>query len=210
MTVANRASIFAALPPHKLVRNAFGPEMVAQLLVYAAQHETEFTDAKVGARAASFVNPSVRRSRATKNLGDLRPALDAKFTAVLDMAVSALGLTPFEIADLSVELVAHGDGDFYQRHIDTFTGDHRSTVDRVLTAVYYFYAEPKAFEGGELRLFSLLSVEKGGTYTDLMPLNDSLLLFPAWVPHEVRPVSCPGGSFMQSRFAINCWYNRRQ
>lgn len=106
-----------------------------------------------------------------------------------------------------MELAAHGDGDFYRRHIDTFIRGEVTGTDRVLTAVYYFHARPKAFTGGELRLHSFRSPDDGGSWVDIEPAHDSLLLFPAWAPHEVRPVSCPGGDFAQSRFAINCWYD---
>jgi SM-20-related protein len=35
-------------------------------------------------------------------------------------------------------------------------------------------------------------------------------VFPSWVLHEVRPVSCPSKRFVDSRFAINCWLWRRK
>ncbi len=127
---------------------------------------------------------------------------------MLPRAIDALGLAPFALAGLSMEMAAHGDSDFYRRHIDTFTGSDRAGRDRALTGVYYFHATPKGFSGGELRLHSIRPAEQGGTFADIEPVHDRLLLFPAWAPHEVRPVSLPDGAFAQSRFAINCWYNR--
>ena len=59
-----------------------------------------------------------------------------------------------EKADVELELVAHNDGAFYARHIDTATGEDSNQV-RVLSGVYYFHAKPKAFTGGALRLFAI-------------------------------------------------------
>lgn len=197
---------FAAIPPHMVLQDAFDLTLVEKLLAYVAMREGDFFDTGIGRNGT--VDNTIRRSRKIREFGPLRDAVEAAFRAAVPQAVRALGLAPFELASLSLELAAHGDGDFYRRHIDTFVGEHRQNNDRVLTGVYYFHNQPKAFEGGELRLYSLLPVDKGGSYVDIEPAHNSLLLFPAWAPHEVRAISCPNGAFAQSRFAINCWYNR--
>ena len=197
-----------APPPHMVVKDAFGADMVDRLLAFAVACEAAFSDTRIGKQAK--VEKAVRSSRVCTHFGPLQQELEEQFIGRMAAAVSALGLSAFALDSLSMELVAHGDGDFYNCHIDTFVGAGRPDTDRVLTGVYYFHGRPRAFDGGELRLFSILPPEKGGTYVDIEPLNDSLLLFPAWVPHEVRRISCPGGGFAQSRFAINCWYRRQQ
>jgi Rps23 Pro-64 3,4-dihydroxylase Tpa1-like proline 4-hydroxylase len=206
MTSAKTTNVFAARPPHFVVRDAFDPELVERLLAYALTREADFTGTRVGRQGSS--DTSVRRSRVIRDFGPLTEVLEHHFCAALPAAMSALRLAPFTLATLSLELAAHGDGDFYRRHIDTFVGTSRQGTDRVLTGVYYFHSLPKAFDGGALRLFSVLPPENGGCWIDMEPLHNSLLMFPAWVPHEVRPISCPGGAFAQSRFAINCWYNQ--
>jgi Rps23 Pro-64 3,4-dihydroxylase Tpa1-like proline 4-hydroxylase len=207
MTASSATTAFAAIPPHLVLRDAFDPALVDQLLAYVAMREDDFFDTGIGKNGA--VDKTVRRSRKIREFGPLRDALEDAFRAAMPQAISALGLARFELASLSLELAAHGDGDFYRRHIDTFVGEQRQNNDRVLTGVFYFHNQPKAFEGGELRLYSLLPIDKGGRYLDIEPAHNSLLLFPAWAPHEVRAISCPNGGFAQSRFAINCWYNRR-
>lgn len=207
MTTASAPNAFAALPPHLVLQNAFDPALVERLLAYTIAREADFFDTGIGKNGA--IDKTVRRSRKIRDFGLLRDELESAFRAAMPQAISALGLAPFELSGLSLELAAHGDGDFYSRHIDTFVGQHRQNNDRVLTGVYYFHNQPKAFEGGELRLYSLLPIDKGGSYVDIEPAHNSLLLFPAWAPHEVRAISCPDGGFAQSRFAINCWYNRR-
>jgi SM-20-related protein len=40
------------------------------------------------------------------------------------------------------------------------------------------------------------------------PEHNRLVAFPAFVPHEVVPISCPGNAFADRRFSINCWLHR--
>lgn len=197
---------FARPGPHLVLKDAFGAAMVGRLLAYAVSRESDFLMSVVGAEGR--IDKSVRRSHRLDVSGPIRPAVEAGFRSALLPARSAFGIAAFEPTSLSLELAVHGDGDFYGRHIDTHVRPAGERGDRVLTGVYYFHAEPKAFSGGELRLHSLLSAEEGGSHADIDPANDSLVLFPSWVPHEVRPVSCPGVDFARSRFAINCWYDR--
>ena len=135
-----------------------------------------------------------------RRMRELFPALSAD-----------LHSTPFELDELELELVAHGDGAFFGRHIDIFTGaDANIGQQLILSAVYYFHAQPKGFSGGVLRLFALGSLSyKDVEFLDIEPEHDTLVVFPSWVPHEVRRVSCPSGRFADSRFAINCWFCRK-
>jgi Rps23 Pro-64 3,4-dihydroxylase Tpa1-like proline 4-hydroxylase len=50
-------------------------------------------------------------------------------------------------------------------------------------------------------------MEADAPFHDVEPLHNSLVVFPAWLPHEVLKVSCPSGRFADSRFAINCWFH---
>ena len=47
--------------------------------------------------------------------------------------------------------------------------------------------------------------QRAGDYVEFEPLRNSLVVFPSWVRHEVRRVSCPDCSFEDSRFAVNAW-----
>lgn len=203
---SNTLTAFSAPPPHWTIDRAFGADLAARLLAFALERESVFADASVGGSASRAVRKTIRSSRVTHDFGDLRGELEDRFRGLLPSAISRLRLAPFLLTGLSIELAAHGDGDFYQRHIDTFVGAAAPRSDRILTGVYYFHVRPRPFTGGDLRLHSLRSAEDGGSHVDVEPRHDRLLLFPAWAPHEVRPVSCPGGGFAQSRFAINCWF----
>jgi Rps23 Pro-64 3,4-dihydroxylase Tpa1-like proline 4-hydroxylase len=82
--------------------------------------------------------------------------------------------------------------------------------------VYYFHRKPKAFFGGQLRLYPLIKAEAGayvdaeaGAYVDIEPQSDSVVFFPSWFPHEVLPVHCESGAFADGRFSINCWCHKQ-
>lgn len=201
-------SAFSGLPPHLVIDEAFGADLAARLLAFAVEREADFVSSMVGRGDGKTggVYQNIRRSRTIRDFGALQPELEEAFLAMLPRALSGLGIAPFVPEKLSLELAAHGDGDFYRRHIDTFVGAKAPTTRRVVTGVYYVHAVPRGFTGGALRIHSILPVDQGGNCKDIEPANDRLLLFPAWVPHEVCPVHCPDGSFAQSRFAINCWY----
>jgi Rps23 Pro-64 3,4-dihydroxylase Tpa1-like proline 4-hydroxylase len=211
MQTTNRTA-FAALPPHLVIDSAFGADLADRLLAFAIAREADFLDTSVGRNKTEsgngLINKAIRSSRAIRDFGSLRPELEAAFHAVLPHAVSQLGLAEDPPDRLALELAAHGDGDFYRRHIDTFVGNSKPKSNRALTGVYYVHSTPRAFSGGALRLHSILPVEQGGASIDIEPVHDRLLLFPAWVPHEVCTVTCPGGDFADARFAINCWYLR--
>ncbi len=197
----------SVLPPY-LVRHDFLPaETVAGLLDYALARQSEFAPTRLG---SNNVDSSFRVSTRLRDLGGYREIVEAKMRGQLPGLIAELRMDPFQPSKLETELVAHGDGAFYKRHADTQTARYDEVNDlRVLSGVYYFHAEPKAFGGGALRLFAI----GGGAsenFVDVEPVRNSLLVFPSWAPHEVMPVVCPSRRFMDSRFAINCWVHRRK
>lgn len=117
-----------------------------------------------------------------------------------------LGIAAFDISGLEVELVAHRDGCFYRRHVDTVTQSirDRHNSDRILTSVYYLHALPKSFFGGELALFPL----GPGEPVLIEPSDNRLVAFPSFAPHAVLKTSCPTNDFSHARFAVNCWFHQ--
>ncbi|CAN5886260.1 2OG-Fe(II) oxygenase [soil metagenome] len=194
-------------PPHRRVPRFFGDAFVERLLAHVAEREGDFATTRLSEQR---VDRSIRTSRLLRDFGNLRAEVEARFMAILDQSVGALALPPIRLAELELELVAHGDGAFYREHIDTATDRPGSKTARVLAGVYYFHRLPTGFAGGDLRLHAIVPAPDGGrAFIDISPDRDMLLLFPAWAPHEVRPVSCPSGVFLDSRFAVNCWYRHQ-
>ena len=143
----------------------------------------------------------------SEGLGPYEEAFTKEIHAHLDHFFKALGVPPFEVARTELELIAHGDGGFFEPHIDIFTEGGRANADsdRLLSAVFYFYHEPKRFTGGELVFYPF--AEDAGLEV-LKPLQNRLVVFPSFAPHEVRKISCTGNEFRDSRFSINCWLHR--
>ncbi|HLO78657.1 MAG TPA: 2OG-Fe(II) oxygenase [Magnetospirillum sp.] len=187
-----------------------GDAFVARMLELAQQRQAEFQPSRVG-RGDGRVDTKERVSLRFANFDkDFRAEIEPTFTSAMMETAPALGVPPFTPVRAELELVAYGDGDFQAPHLDTQTRGARDASDRAMTAVYYFYATPKAFQGGEFRLFSMLPPEQGGSFVDVAPESDTLVLFPSWARHEVRPLVSPGTLFGQSRFALIWWFHRRR
>lgn len=179
------------------------------LLAHVLASAHKFTPATIRSGDASIVNAGRRVALTSRDFGPIRPQLQRRFLDALPGIMAATGAQGPMPTILELELAAHGDGAFYHAHTDMAIGESRKKrerePDRVISSVFYFYAEPKGFSGGELRLFRLGSTSD---YIELQPVNNSLVAFHSWVPHEVRPVRCPSASFESYRFAINCWFRR--
>jgi SM-20-related protein len=154
-------------------------------------------------------NDAVRSSRRLPgrigvDLDPFRAAIHARFDALC----TATGVAAFPVYHTECSIVAHGDGDFYRTHIDTRTD--RDGADpghyRVLSCVYYLHQAPRKFLGGELVIYN--PVGGAGTEIAIEPRHNRLVAFPAFIPHEVLAISCPGGEFADSRFSVNCWLHR--
>ena len=195
------------MPPYLVLHDFLDEATVVGLLDHALAHEAAFAPTTTGHGEKSAFRPNIRTSVGTRDLGPFRPILKAKILNLVPDWVEKLRVTPVEATKLETELVAHNDGAFYKRHKDTRTASDRNHI-RVLTGVYYFHAEPKAFSGGALRLYAVGSED--APFVDIEPARNTLLVFPSWAPHEVMPISCPSKRFADSRFAINCWVHRRR
>ena len=183
--------------------------MLARLWDYAQSQRENFEVSGVGRGDNKRVDLTLRRSMRLKQLGDLEGELQARARDSLPAMFRQLGTARFEPSKLELEIVAHGDGAFYAKHRDTniFSGPAFGNR-RVISAVYYFHRIPKSFSGGFLRIYAFAGEKETGTFVDIQPINDTLVFFPSWFPHEVLPVACPSGRFEDSRFAINCWVRR--
>jgi hypothetical protein len=202
MTVAD---IFNRIPPYELVHDWLGTETVERLLRFAQSNEHRFEDTQVRYGEGDRPDPARRVSKKL-SLGNLKTEVRAKVTDLLPVMFERLGIKPFVPSKIEVELVAHGDGAFFLRHIDTLT--HREGRRRIISAVYYFHVLPKAFSGGILRLHSPAASGQKCTFVDIEPDYDTLVFFPSFFPHEVLPVKCTSRQFLDSRFAINFWIRK--
>lgn len=199
--------------PHAIRRDVLSADEHRRLVEAVLANEAAFVPSLLGARPDA--DPGVRNSltlpaAATPPGG--RRALTARIEALLPGLVSELRIGRFAVSGMEIGIVAYNHGAFYRRHIDTFLGTPTTDKadgpsDRVLSIVYYFHAEPRGFAGGALRLHPVLG-SAGAAHVDIEPVQNGLVAFASWAPHEVLPVECPSGRFRDSRFAANCWVRR--
>ena len=199
----------APLPPHRVIDDFLAADSLSRLIDYACAHEAEFAPTTLRKGAGEALDPSFRISSFLLDFGPTKDEIKEKILRLTPSLITELRVTPFVPSGVELELVAHGDGAFYKCHIDTFTGgDQSRTSQRMLSGVYYFHAEPKAFSGGALRLHPFGGPQASANFIDIEPRRNTLVVFPSWAPHEVLPVSCPSRRFAASRFAVNCWVRR--
>jgi Rps23 Pro-64 3,4-dihydroxylase Tpa1-like proline 4-hydroxylase len=205
--MAIATDIINKIPSHGVIRSWLGSEAVTRLLRFVQSNERRFEDTKVTRQEGEgSVDRTRRVSRKLLSIDELEKELCPKLEGSLPVIFHKLGNKPFIPSRIEVELVAHGDGAFFARHDDTFTGpDQKGRGSRAISAVYYFHALPKAFSGGILRLHSLAASGKQGTFADIAPDRDTLVFFPSFFPHEVLTVKCSSGRFLDCRFAVNFW-----
>jgi SM-20-related protein len=173
------------------------------LLWYALRHKREFGRARLG---HYVLNRRIRRARVSSDLGRYRDLFRQRLLDYLPSVVTKLKIDRFEVSQVVTLLTANNDGDFFRRHTDASL-EEKKTV----TFVYYFHREPKAFGGGELRLYrtwrrdSRHIVAATGIFDTVTPQRNMILFFPCFLLHEILPVRCPSRKFEDSRFTVNGW-----
>lgn len=210
------------LPPIVQIRDFLNEDEHRSLLTWVVQNADKFYPATTGGSrhgTESAIRPEARIALTTSSLGTLRDLLERRMREIFPR-LQAGTRTNAGFSSVELEIAAHGDGAHYVPHLDISHGEGRQTLgaeageDRVLSAVYYFYRQPKNFTGGELRIYRFNADPRGGSataddYVDIEPVDNMLVGFPSWALHEVRRVQCPKTRFNSYRFALNCWYCRK-
>ena len=152
------------------------------------------------------VDERMRRAMTLDDLDFIRGEFIEQLKGALPGALSRIGVQGFPVGEIEVQITHSGDGDYYRMHRDT-----DATSTRFVSFVYFFYAEPRQFYGGELRIYDNRRV-KGVAHADssqlLSPRQDTLVIFPSDLPHELLPVRVPSNKFEDGRFTINGWIHR--
>jgi SM-20-related protein len=186
---------------HTIVENFLEPALVARLLDYVEVSRDRFKPTTVRQADATRVDPASRISLGLEYLGPFLEPLESRLRAAEPLLRAELGMGAIDLQDIELQIAAHNDGGFFCRHSDSYKGWGTS---RVISGVYYFNRQPCGFSGGALRLYPLT----GTGHVEIAPQHNSLVVFPSFVQHEVMPVACPSQDFMDSRFAVNCWFRK--
>ncbi|NES65009.1 MAG: proline hydroxylase [Okeania sp. SIO2D1] len=181
-----------------------------QLLNYVLPKESDFVPAVVSNEPATnkFKNNENRRALVLPSFAKFEELIVKKIQEFLPDVFTKLNVPEFSISKFETQLTAHNDRNFYKTHVD-----NQYPVDtRVITYVYYFYQQPKAFTGGNLRIYDSKIQGKyystANIFKTIEPKNNSIVFFFSSYLHEVLPVSCPSKAFADSRFTINGWIHR--
>ena len=185
--------------------NFLDNEVVNSLLKYCENNEESFNEAKI--RHNKGVNKDYRVCLINYNIGEFKEVLEQKIAEFLPDFCDRLQIKPFVVKSIELQIAAHGDGAFFSQHIDTHTEIENNSKGRVISAVFYFFTEPKKFECGELVLHPFPFLDGNDKSVLLTPISNSLVIFPSFGMHEVLKVNCPDLPFKDWRFAINCWLN---
>lgn len=202
------------MPPNSVLDGFFDPATHQSLLDYVLANQSRFEPATLSRAEGLTVDAKARDNLKLSDLGPLHAPVSERLLAALPELSASLGCSFPPGAMLELELTAYGDGAFYREHSDTNPPgvpgpDGLVERDpRLLSSVYYFHRQPKAFEGGALRLFRWGECDHRdpANFVDLEPADNRLVTFLSWSRHEVRPVRCPTRRFEDYRFAINCWF----
>lgn len=170
-------------------------------------------------RTSKFTTSRVAEDQIKKNTRDSIVLSGKKFEAFRDLfrtRIKPALKQAFETFDIEepqekryqVQMTSHADGEFYRTHKDTDIGIAKwPSYPRVLSYVYYFNLEPKAFSGGELQLFdtnTTLGIASN-MMTTIKPIHNSLIIFPSNYYHQVCTVRMPNIDRLWGRQTINGW-----
>lgn len=192
------------IAPVAQVRNALPHEQFDALLDYAISQQPRYQRARVSGAEADY-----RETHILFDLGAPGRDLEARLRKMLPAVAGRLKTPYHDQARFEMHLLAYTDGCYFRKHNDNGAPD---TTDRFLTAVYYFWREPRRFSGGTLRVWDSVVRDNVWTaadsYRDINPPNNTLVVFPSRLMHEVLPTRLDGDDFADSRFAITAFLRR--
>jgi Rps23 Pro-64 3,4-dihydroxylase Tpa1-like proline 4-hydroxylase len=175
-----------------------------RLLDFVAQQQSDFVST-----STSVGDLDYRKSVVLHSFPEFSNLITQRIRETFPDILSKLNLPDFAIQQIESQLTAHNDGHYYNIHNDNGSPDSET---RELTYVYYFHNQPKAFSGGELKIYDTRI--KNNYYVDaetfhiIEPRNNSIVFFLSRYMHEVLPIYCASRAFADSRFTINGWIRR--
>ncbi len=178
---------------------------------YVLDHETQFEISEVLSPGVTggAVDYEHRRSRVLMELGRHEKMITERLLSCLPRVLQKWGRDPFTISRIETQATASNHGDFFRSHVDNGA---EVVASREITFVYFFHREPKQFSGGELRIYDSRRENDcyvpTANYRTIVPEQNQLVLFASGLSHEITPVDCPSGKFVDSRFTVNGWIHR--
>jgi Rps23 Pro-64 3,4-dihydroxylase Tpa1-like proline 4-hydroxylase len=187
------------------------PAELNALMQYVLEQEAQFQISQVLSPGVSggAIDYEQRRSRVLMDLGGHEKVITDHLLTCLPRVLQKWGRDPFPISRIESQTTASNHGDFFRCHSDNGAPE---VATREVTFVYFFHREPKAFSGGELRIYDSAPESDGYPATShcrpIVPEQNQLVLFPSGLSHEITSVECLSGQFADSRFTVNGWLHK--
>ncbi|WP_271079317.1 2OG-Fe(II) oxygenase [Aurantiacibacter sp. MUD61] len=207
--MASEQSAFSRIPAHLCIPDFLPGKLHQAMLDFMQSEEAGMEPSLVrggvpeDADRDRRVNAAARRSMSSSRSCPHADALWDIVAEHMSHVLDTLGVVIPENYATEGHCVAHGDGDFFRAHRDIRRGDARNN-HRLISLVWYAHNQPKAFSGGNLRLYAL--DQKASV--DIEPQDNMAVFFPSYAMHEVREVCVPSGAFADRRFAYVGWVTR--
>jgi SM-20-related protein len=198
-------------PRFSLFEEFLTGEEFSNLTNYALLRQDMFRTSQVISATGNEgrTDPNSRRSRVLFEVGEYQNLMTRHLRCFFDRILQSLQHPPFSMANVEAQITASNDGEYFKTHNDN---SHASLFSRELTYVLFFHNEPKAFSGGELRLYESRMENgryvAGPRFTVIVPRQNMVVFFPSYFMHEVAPVHCSSRNFVDSRFTLNGWIHR--
>lgn len=143
------------------------------------------------------VDPVFRDALVQMDTAMIRHHFDTRLAALAPYAYLRLGIPYVQPHEVELQVTRHvAPSGRFGAHIDNgLTGE-----TRVLTAVWYHNGDgynPIKGHGGEL----VIHAPDGDLWVP--PVDNSVVIFPPYYSHEIRPVTGPG-----TRWAVSMWVRR--
>ncbi|CAC5342296.1 MULTISPECIES: 2OG-Fe(II) oxygenase [Planktothrix] len=190
-------------PDYVQIDNFFSEEDYQKLLNSTLANQNNFFSSEVINNESEYRQSYILLP---EHFAEFHELITHKLLTARPQVMEQLQIQMFLVAYLEIQITAHLHGGYYKIHQDV---DGGKAANRKLTYVYYFYQEPQGFYGGDLRLYQTkIQGEEAIIYenfTQIKPLNNSIIFFDSRCKHEVLPVYCPSEKFTDSRFTLNGW-----
>ena len=184
--VITQAHAYRGMPGLCRIEDFLDSKTADSYLTFAIQNEFYFTDLKQGYEGSH---------RSAKMLR-YKDSMDSEIFIEIGrkIAKKARDIGYSDIEFMEIQLIASGNGDYFQRHRDF---SHDLSKQRNLTYVYYLIKNSSKWEGGDLK-FDNITVK---------PVHNQLIFFNPATFHEITKLEC-GSTWEESRFTFIGWFNR--
>ncbi len=194
--------------PFVVEDNFLSPVQLALVNAHLLDHLADMVEASVVQSGESERDEASRSARVLYDPDPIEQWFSPLLVAYLPWALPRLGLAPFAVGQVELQLTVSYHGDFYKAHHDITLGEEDAVAGRRVSFVYYFQLPGGNFAGGALRLYDHLGQDHSDSrerFTSVMPLPNRLVLFRSEALHEVMPVEARSGRAEDGRFTLNGW-----